>query len=141
MTKIYIGQKFSTPMQGVQCALFYMTPESCLHVFSLLILFSIFSKSGDKVFLFPFSSMRWSTHARTKTAIGLVVVLLVSVWKTEAASCIWIRKGLFTITPLLCINTNGTDQKLHGLETPGPTLHFCFIFLTNNTALTAQKEF
>lgn len=50
---------------------------------------SILSKSEDKVLLLPgpssLASMWWSTQARTKGAIGLTAVLLVSLWKTEAA--------------------------------------------------------
>lgn len=122
---------------------------ACMHVFpsdfiqKILFSFpSILSKSEDKVFLFPGSSslasMWWSTHARTKGAIGLTVVLLVSLWKTEAASCIWIRMVLFTMVP--CSTSRKTRLTTwHLVRNPKPFLMF-LIFMNNTIALTAPKE-
>ena len=150
--KSYTGQKkFPTPMQRVWvCIILWDSRILLACMFSLLILFKRFSflfqayflSLKTKVFLFPGSSslasMWWSTHARTKGAIGLTVVLLVSLWKTEAASCIWIRMVLFTTVP--CSTSRKTRLTTwHLVRNPKPFLMF-LIFMNNTIALTAPKE-
>lgn len=104
-------KKCSTSSKVLMHIILYNSRILFACVFSFLILFKRFSLLFQVYFLSldakcsfcpapPSLASTWqSTHVRTKGAVGLIVVLLVSLWKTEAASCIRIRMLLFTMVP------------------------------------------